>query len=108
MAQHTLEVDGYEYTTEERAFEGVMFQVHITETTGGLEITEVSNLTSDAAYLDKFRMERFREEVRERVQANIDYLKRLAEDEGKTITGLLDEWERDEPTEQRINLLREV
>lgn len=108
MQKHVLAVDGYYATSEERAFEGVMFQVYITETPGDLVIDEVATLTADAGYLKKFRMAPFLEEVRVHVQQNIDHLKEAAHLSGKTINDLLDEWERDEPKEARIDLLNEV
>ena len=107
--KHVLEVDGYFFTSQERMFEGVMFLVHITEgVNGDLTIDKVENKPQDANYLKKFRMEPFLREVRDHVQGNIDGLKSVAQARGKTPSGLLDEWERDEPNRARIDLLGEV
>lgn len=112
MTKHVLEVDGYFATSEERAFEGVMFQVHITETSGDLVIDDVTMLKEDASYLKKYRMEPFYDEVRTHVQDNIDHLKRAAAKQGKTINDLMDEWPAEAAkhnlTEDRIDLLNEV
>jgi hypothetical protein len=106
--KHVLQVDGYVATSEERMFEGVMFQVHITETSDDLVIDDVTTLPADAAYLKKFRMEPFLAEVRTHVQKNIDHLKWLANDRGTTLTAILDQDEIDNPGEPRIDILNEV
>ena len=105
---HVLEVDGYFYTSAERLMDGVMFQVHITEDQGDLTITDVTNSTSDAAFLKRFKMKPLRKEVWTAVQSNIDHLRKVATDQGKTLSDLLDEWERDYPDESRIDLVQEV
>ena len=105
--KHVLQVDGYVATSEERAFEGVMFQVHITETPDDLVIDEVTTLPADAGYLKKFRMEQFLQEVRTHVQNNIDHILTLPSQHNMTLTEVLDEF-AEECDLPRIDILNEV
>lgn len=107
---HTLLFNGY-LTSAERLLEDVMFEVAITETPGLLAIQAVVPPTSPphvAGYLRRINTTDILPEIREIVQKNIDHLMACAQDEGKTINDLLDEWERDEPDRPRIELLNEV
>lgn len=103
MIQHTLLVDGY--NVGDRLLEGAMFKVTITESDGDFKIDKIDAPDSQlrgVAYSDFF------DDIRSDVQSNLDHLRTCAKAEGKTLAQLFDEWERDEPDMERIELLNEV
>lgn len=103
MTQHTLLVDGY--NVGDRLLDGAMFKVLITEKDGTFTIDRVEVPDDRLRGVDYGY---FFDDIRQQIQGNLDHLVKYAKGENKTLVQLFDEWERNEPDMNRIDLLNEV
>jgi hypothetical protein len=85
------EFDGY--LVAERLLEGVMFQVHLKEQDGDVVLVKVTDPPDAVGYLANIRSENYRAEISERIEGDLEHLRKEAKSEGKTLVQLFDEWE---------------
>jgi hypothetical protein len=113
--QHVFKYNGYK-TEGERQLEGVMFEVHITETDTDFAVDRVSNPSEGVGgYLARFDedwLSQIRSEIRQRVEEDLTHLREYAKSRGATIIQEFDEWEAENADVNegvgRIDLLGEI